>query len=147
MLARAICSSGFQSIYNTVYSRSHNFIQRAGRSNNYLVKAVFNDILAYNFAGHNILFGSSYKKKYSSDDQACAGVLRSFILSSIDSDVVHGSSPIDSMLRTIATDLIYFNSAPYVVCFTIIIINQKLFISTKHYKYYRREVSRPRVRW
>ena len=67
------------------------------------MKAVFNDILAYTFAGHNIFFGSSYRKNYSSDDQECAGVLRSFILSSIDSDVVHGSSPIDSMLRTIAT--------------------------------------------
>ena len=86
-----------------VFSRSHNFIQRAGRSDNSLVKAVFNDILAYTFAGHNIFFGSSYRKNYSSDDQECAGVLRSFILSSIDSDVVHGSSPIDSMLRTIAT--------------------------------------------
>ena len=95
--------AGFQSIYNTVFSRSHNFIQRAGRSNNSLVKAVFNDILAYTFAGHNILIGSRYKKNYSSDDQECAGVLRSFILSSIDSDVVYGSSPIDSMLRTIAT--------------------------------------------
>ena len=56
------CCAGFQSIYNTVFSRSHNFIQRARRSNNSLVKAVFNDILAYTFAGHNILFGSSYKK-------------------------------------------------------------------------------------
>ena len=91
-------------LYPIIFSRSHNFIQRAGSSNNSLVKAVFNDdILAYTFAGHNILFGSSYKKNYSSDDQECAGVLRSFILSSIDSDVVHGSSPIDSMLRTIAT--------------------------------------------
>ena len=97
------CCAGFQSIYNTVFSRSHNFIQRAGRSNNSLVKAVFNDNLAYTFAGHNIFFGSSYRKNYSSDDQKCAGVLRSFILSSIDSDIVHGSSPIDSMLRTIAT--------------------------------------------
>ena len=58
---------------------------------------------SYTFAGHNIFFGSSYRKNYSSDDQECAGVLRSFILSSIVSDVVHGSSPIDSMLRTIAT--------------------------------------------
>ena len=62
------------------------------------MKAVFNDNLAYTFAGHNIFFGSSYRKNYSSDDQVCAGVLRSFILSSIGSDVVHGSSPIDSML-------------------------------------------------
>ena len=67
------------------------------------MKTVFDDNLAFTFAGHNILYGSSYKKLYSSDDQECANVLRSFILSSINSDIVHGSSSIDSMLRTIAT--------------------------------------------
>ena len=90
-------------VLNTVFSRSHKLIQRAKRSNNSLVRTVFDDNLAFTFAGHNIFYGSSYKKLYSSDDQECANVLRSFILSSITSDIVHGSSSIDSMLRTIAT--------------------------------------------
>ena len=50
-------------------------------------------------------------RKITPDDQESAGVLRSFILSSIDSDVVHGSSPLDSMLRKLLRhNLIYFNS-------------------------------------
>ena len=100
------CCAGFQSIYNTVFSRSHKFTQRAKRSNNSLVKTVFDDNLAYTFA--DTIFSSVQVIKKNIPQmikkQECANVLRSFILSSINSDIVHhGSSSIDSMLRTIAT--------------------------------------------
>ena len=52
---------------------------------------------------HNHKELNSMRKRDRTEELVQPGVLRSFILSSIATDVVHGSSPIDSMLRTIAT--------------------------------------------
>ena len=96
--------AGVQSIFNTVHSRFLNFIKNAKVSSNYLVRAIFSQDLAYTPAGLNSLCGYKFLKNYSTEDGLCAEVLRDFLLSSfVSCDVCHGDSPVDVMLRTIAT--------------------------------------------
>ena len=91
-------------VYNLVSSRSLKFIKNAKNNLNTLVKRVFSEDLAYSFSGHNIFCGRTYMKEYSTDDEKCAVVLRDFLLSSSTVNICQGSSSIDLMLRTIATD-------------------------------------------
>ena len=100
-------------VFIILFSSSHKVIQRAKSANNSLVRAVFDDNLAYTFAEHNFIRLKLPKNYFLlvMRKRKCFKTL-SFIIININSDIGHGTSSIDSIYC-----LFQLCCIPYVVCF------------------------------